>query len=215
MNYYIGELVKTLTGKDSATTAIETIHMQQNSDALEAVWANFPEDLKANPGVIAAYNTAKAKNLPKAQSLTDEIGKYLSITSEALEKTYMNITPVPISGAFGAATGLVALDFEKDVGIGYLGITAEAASAGQVDTVTDFFKFVRAKTGYGGIITMLMKAPLEMSVMRPLSYYLHDVFRNELPPLWDIADLSVKGNLEKTAARTGYNAGMFGAGKAA
>ena len=209
-NTWIADATRGFSHEGRIQQKVDAIDRVGNLDTLENVWAVMDETYKKEPVVIAAYNTAKAKNLPEAPPLVDAIGKYFDVTIESLKKTYMNIEPVPVSGAFGAAVGIVAADFAKDMAVQGIGIIAEAASAGQMDTVTDAFKVVRAKTGYGGIITMLMKAPLEMALMRPLSYQLHDTFKNEIPPVNILLGAAVKGDLDTSDVISGFNSSLFG-----
>lgn len=220
LDYLASALLKSLGMRDTKERAILNIRLAMSKEGATRYYNALPEELRNDPNVQYAYQlkTADLEKEEEAQkSLIEEIAEGVVEAYKPLgtriAKTYMEFKSIPIATAYETAVNLVALDFAKDVSIGIAGLALETGSAGQINTMTDFFKFFKSKTGYGGAITMLMKHPVEMALLRPMKYAFHSQFRNELPPLWDIADMDVKGNLAATSALTGFASGIFGIGK--
>ncbi len=173
-------------------------------ETLTREYEALPDDVKNDPKVKAQYEDMK-RLLPKsedgiignAQKLADETGKWLT-------ETYMNITPATPDTAMDAALKILSLDTAKDITIGMAGLASEVVSAGQVETATDFFKYVRTKTGYGGAMTMLMKSPIELGVIRPLSYQLHKNFRTTYINSQTAMRLFTKELIDETAMRNAF-----------
>jgi hypothetical protein len=179
---------------------------------LDNFFNNLPTSLQTNPDIANAYTAARAAKPATWDDFVKTAAGLVDMSKDALQKTYMKIEPVAVNNAFDRALSFVAFDIGKDVSIGLAGLTTEVVSVGQVDTFTDFWKFVAGKTGYGGVTTMLMKAPIEMTVMRPLSYWLHQQFRNELPEGKELVYAYWKGLLDTPATLSAFNSDPLMAG---
>lgn len=75
-------------------------------------------------------------------------------------------------------------------------VVGEVATLGQVESLGDLLKALSRRFGFGGISTMVQRAPFEMGVIRPLSYKLHEMFRNVIPSVDSAAEFYMKGDLE-------------------
>lgn len=193
--------------------ALNILNEQASTGFHETAWKHISPELKADPDVKQAYE----KSLKRDEFYENEAKQSLDYAMGGVEKfitsEFFPSTVTAISDSYAKAKAFALLDLGKDLGMGALGLGVEIASAGQIDTFTKSWQFVRSKTGFGGISTMVLRAPLEMALIRPLSYHLHDAYRNELPDMNMISDMSVKGNLERTNALKGFGEGIFGVGK--
>jgi len=207
------EIQNTLWKNTIPGFVIQNLSGTSTKEAADSYYESLPENIKNDPDVKKAYE----KFRDEKQSLTkDVVDKIVQLAADA-EKELLGIMDrvecVPVAEAKATALKLLAADTVANVGIGVAGVTVEALGMGQIDTFTDFHKFLRARTGYGGPMTMLMKAPVEMALMRPLSYQLHDTFRNEIPALGDFITASMKGDTTKMNAVAEFNKSLFGAGR--
>lgn len=174
-------------------------------------YEGLPPEMKANPDVLAAYNE-RVFSLGELQPVNNtEIERIINSAHKPFEemgmkiaKIYMDIPAATPETALNRAIAIVGLDFAKDIGIGVTGLAAEALSLGQIDATTDFFKFFKSKTSYGGVMTMLMKAPLELGVYAPLSYGLHAQFRDLYLRGQTALTLATKGHISEERMRKAY-----------
>jgi hypothetical protein len=121
-------------------------------------------------------------------------GIYDSLLKPMVEQFYPR-EAVDVERAFDVALGLLAMHYTFNFAVSLASTTVEAATLGQVDTVDHWYERVMSTFGLGAAITMIQRAPFEMAVVRPLSYYLHSRFLNEIPSISEAIDSYRKGDL--------------------
>lgn len=169
-------------------------------EQLDSWWASLPAEQQNDPQNKEMYEKRR-RNLPFSNMSTlDEMKRLGEDIIQHINDTYINIEPTTPENARAVAAAILAADTAKDLSIGLAGLTTEIASFGQVETLTDFYKFVRTKTGYGGAMTMLMKSPIELGVIRPLSYALHKQFRTTYISSGQAMSLLTKGLITESQA---------------
>jgi hypothetical protein len=195
---------------------IDSIKKASSVEMAKTIYDIQPQIIRDDPDVKNVYKL-KTISLPaEAKNTGDVITDLLTTVSDtfagagkAIAETYMKIEPATPETALETALKLVSLDIGKDISIGVANFTSEIISAGQFETLADFWKFIGRKTGYGGPITMLMKAPIELGVISPLSKALHAQYRDKYLGSREALMLATKGHitddiLEKAFAYEGF-----------
>jgi hypothetical protein len=195
---YILNTYDAIWGKQAKKqNAINLLSVNASKEFIQTAYKSLPPEVQQDPDVKSVYSTKIASAPDYTNSILAPVQKAAEDIAKWMTDTYMNITPATPDTAKTVAMALVAADATKDVAIGMLGLSAEVLSAGQVDTTTDFFKFMRAKTGYGGPMTMIMKSPIELGVISPLSKALHSQYRDKWLSSQEALILSTKGHLDE------------------
>lgn len=114
---------------------------------------------------------------------------------EPLKNLLIMREPVEPAAALGVATSIMGVHYALDVATWGIGLLGETVTLGQVEKVDKFWDSMKKVTGFGGVMTMLHRAPVEMGLIRPLSYQLHSTFRNVIPDVKWAATAYMKGDL--------------------
>lgn len=158
----------------------------------------LPEFIQSNERVMEVFDRLRRYAITEeelkagAEKVVHDLADPLI---DSLIEPLMNIPVLKPEEAFDKAKVLLGLTFGKDIAVGAAGVAAEAASLGQLDTLTNFYNSINSKIGFGGPATMMLKAPTEMGLVRPLSYNLHAKFRNVIPSVGEAITMYNKGDL--------------------
>jgi len=177
-----------------------TLKVGPSKEAVDKMYDSLPDETKSNPLIAKLYGkltlhllnekTAKELTLKGFHDLADPLLKDLM-------DPLMNIEVLSPDAAYEKAKSLLALTLGKDIAVGAAGVAAESASLGQLDTLTNFYGYINSKIGFGGPATMMLKAPTELGLIRPLSYKLRSMYKNEIPPPREAMLFYNKGDLSE------------------
>lgn len=212
---FVGMIVERITGiqytRNKKQYQIDQINKLATYGQVESFYNNMALEMQKDPDILATYNARLAdasliatRSKSQIERLIDAATAPFEPAGNALAQLYMNIPVTTPETALAAATKLVALDFAKDIGIGIAGLAAETGSAGQIDTLTHFHRFMKTKTGYMGPITMLMKSPIELGLIAPLSKQLHSQYRDKWLASQVAMNLATKGHLDDDHLRKAF-----------
>jgi len=189
-----------------------TLRVGPSKEKVDEMYHSLPDEAQSNPLVAKLYGrlTLHLLNEKTAAELTlSGFHELADPLVETLIDPLMNIPVLKPEEAFEKAKTLLKLTIGKDITIGAAGVIAEGASLGQLDTLTNFYNNINSKIGFGGPATMLLSSPIEMGLIKPLSYGLHAKFRNVIPSVGEAITMHNKGDLEdvhlkNTFAWSGY-----------
>lgn len=189
-----------------------TLRVGPTKETVDKMYDSLPDETKSNPLIAKLYGrlTLHLLNEKTAAELTSSgFHELADPLVDSLIGPLMDIPVLKPEEAFGKAKSLLMLTIGKDISVGAAGVMAEAASLGQLDTLSNFYNSINSKIGFGGPATMMLSAPIEMGLIRPLSYGLHAKFRNIIPSVGEAITMHNKGDLEdvhlkNVFAWTGY-----------